>query len=350
MTTKLSVSFSPGRVAARHDLRIDVSKNVDKNLIKYDRHLCYENVELAFEKIFGESLKRYNSKQSRKCRKIDSYLKHIKDKGVDKKTGKKKKNAQKPEYEYVGQIGNKDSNPLIIKDDNGNMYWGPHVEKSIKIYEEYLRRFREKHPNFYVTGFDIHLDEPNGTPHFHLRYIPFATGYKQGLDIQCSLTKALENMGYERRSRDDMQISRWRHDQMDLLEEIAKEYDIERVDMDNKQERIDVGLYKQRCKELNLDGLEKIRDHSVEELEAIKDELQDVADHEPSEQEMLVSIAERLYADYPDIFEELEEDYELELKKRQKAQNKAQKIIEMIDRAQDKSYEKRPEKEKEKER
>lgn len=347
MTTKLSVSFSPGRVAARHDLRIDISKNVDKNLIKYDKHLHYENVELAFEKVFGESLKRYNAKQSRKCRKIDNYLKHIEEKGVDKKTGKKKKNAQKPEYEYVGQIGNKDSNPLIIKGKDGKVYWGPYVELSVKIYEEYLRRFKERYPNFYVTGFDIHLDEPGGTPHFHLRYIPFATGYKQGLDRQCSLTKALENMGYERRSRDDMQISRWRHDQMDLLEEIAKEYNIERIDMDNKQERIDVNLYKQRCKELNLDGLEKVREHSVEELDRLKEGLQEVADYEQGDKDMMISIAERLKADYPEIFEELEEDYDLEYKKRQRGQNEAQKLIEMINKAQDKSYEKRPEKEKE---
>lgn len=347
MTTKLSVSFSPGRVAARHDLRIDVSKNVDKNLIKYDRHLRYENVELAFEKIFSKSLERYNAKQTRKCRRIDNYLDYVKTKGIDKKTGKKKKNAPKAEYEYVGQVGNKDSNPLIIKDDAGNMFWGPHVEQSIKIYEEYLRRFEEKYPNFYITGFDIHLDEPGGTPHFHLRFVPAGTGYKQGLDVQCSLTKALENMGYERRSRDDMQISRWRHDQMDLLEEIAKGYDIERVDMENKQERIDVGLYKQRCKELNLDGLEKVREHSIDELDRIKDSLQEITDYEQDDKDMMISIAERLKTDYPEIFEELEEDYDLEYKKRQRGQNEAQKLIEMINKAQDKSYEKRPEKEKE---
>lgn len=282
---KLSVSFSHGRVAPGHDIRQVYSPNVDPTLSKYNNHMIYEPVEDAFRRIFGKAQEEYNERQSRKCRKIQDYYQKIKDQETaakaegddDEGKKKKKKNVPHPEYEYVGQLGNHDTNPLVVE-EGGRRRWGPHVGVSVKVYREFLERFQKRYPNLEITGFDIHLDEPGGTPHFHLRFVPVATGYKQGMDLQCSLTKALENLGYERRGRDDMQISRWRHDQMDLLTEIAKEHGIERLVMDNKLERVDVGLYKQRCKELELVKLIAIRDQAIDELKEIEGKLQELED------------------------------------------------------------------------
>lgn len=240
---EMSVSFSHGRVAARHDRRVDISGNVNKNLCKYNEHLEYTPVEQAFEECFGNALNEYNNKQSRPCRKISNYYQKVVEEQQNARKNKKMNKAH-PEYEYVGQIGNHETNPLLQEID-GKYHFGEHVEISKKIYREFLKQFKLKYPNLKVTGFDIHVDEPGAAPHFHLRFVPVAEGYKQGMAKQCSLSKALENLGYKRTNRTDMQVSRWRHDQMDLLAEIAKEHGIERVDMNNKRKHIENGLYQE---------------------------------------------------------------------------------------------------------
>lgn len=274
MATRLSVSFSHGRVAARHDLRLDISDNVNEHMCKYNKHLVYQDVREAFEECFGESLKNYNDKQSRKCRKIENYYDKIVEQEKKAKENKKK-NVAHPEYEYVGQIGNRDTNPLLQK--VGDKYrFGPYVGKCVEIYKEFLEEFQVKYPNLHVTGFDIHLDEPNGTPHFHLRFVPVAEGYKQGMEKQCSLSKALENLGFERGSRTNMAVSRWRQEQMDLLSEIALKHDIEREIMDNHEKHIENGLYQYHMGRIQpkIDAAQLELDELEEKIESLQNEIE----------------------------------------------------------------------------
>ena len=202
-----------------------------------DIHFVYEPVKEAFQNVFGEAVEEYNSKQTRKDRMKDNYYKEIVD-GQYKtdENGKKKRimNAPHPEYEYVFQYGNRDTNPASIVNEDGMRVLGPYAVLSRTALKEFFEEFQKANPHLHITGASIHLDE--STPHLHIRFIPVAEGYKNGLRKRCSLTKALENMGYERGSKrgDDLALNRWLQKQKEILEEVGKKYGFEIVEGNSK--------------------------------------------------------------------------------------------------------------------
>ena len=58
----------------------------------------------------------------------------------------------------------------------------------------YVRDFNERHDNMIIYNAIVHLDE-SGAPHAHFNVVPTATGYKNGLAVQPSFRKALEQEG-----------------------------------------------------------------------------------------------------------------------------------------------------------
>lgn len=65
------------------------------------------------------------------------------------------------------------------------------------VYEQWDELF----PNLKLLRFDIHLDEPDGSPHAHVVYVPIATANKNGPGVQCSLEGALREMGFKEGKR-----------------------------------------------------------------------------------------------------------------------------------------------------
>ena len=174
--------------------------------------LIDEKPEDAYERIFGEAIQKYDAKQKRSDRRI----------GNGKKYYEKIKNSKNkvPVYEFIITLGNKDNLP-----DN--------TEEVRNIYIEALENFRQRNPNLEVIGAYYHDDEIRddgkggkiqGAPHLHVDYIPVSrnrwqnfidkqnkqeglidklTGKKiekktrvNGLDVENSLTEALEAQGY----------------------------------------------------------------------------------------------------------------------------------------------------------
>lgn len=43
----------------------------------------------------------------------------------------------------------------------------------------------------------LHMDEPDGTPHLHIDFVPVAMGQKRGLEIKNSMRQALEQQGFD---------------------------------------------------------------------------------------------------------------------------------------------------------
>lgn len=174
--------------------------------------LLDEKPEDAYERIFGEAVKKYDEKQKRSDRKIGSGKKYYE---------KLKKSKNKvPVYEFIITLGNKDNLP-----DN--------PEEIRKIYIEALESFRTRNPNFEVIGAYYHDDESRdngrggkvqGAPHLHVDYIPVSRNRWQnfideqnkkeslldklsgkenkkktrvnGLDVENSLTEALAAQGF----------------------------------------------------------------------------------------------------------------------------------------------------------
>jgi hypothetical protein len=251
-------------------------KNVDRNGI-HEQWFRKEITDL-YSELFSDSIMRYNAKQKRADRKIkdsneylervqkewdDYYKKGIWEKGefvrpfndyndaLNHLNYNKGRNPRSPYYETIVQIGNQENQPDF--------------EISKAILKEYLDTFQERNPNLRLMECHFHGDE--ATPHIHLDFVPIATGYKQGMDIQNGFDKALmQQMGIGPSGTKFKTPSlQWYEQEQEALAEIALKYGIEissdKVLEPGKKEHESVKAYKERMetvKELN-DELEFVR-------------------------------------------------------------------------------------------
>ena len=210
-----------------------------------DQSRTHENVTLvdipikqAYDELFGEALAAYNAKQTRSDRKIASYYDHVK--GL--KTG------EKLFYEDVVQWGSKDD----FTDEKTR-------QTAKKCLIEYVNGFEERNPNIKLIGAYIHMDE--ASPHLHLDYIPHAHGYKRGLSVRNSFSKALHEMGFEQdpETRKDNAAVQWKKHERAVFGNICAAHGLE-----VEKERAARGS-------LSVDEYKEARDKM---LEPIKQEMQ----------------------------------------------------------------------------
>lgn len=204
------------------------AKNPNRRIAKDGVHEVWSkdrNLREAYEEIFGEALAEYNAKQKRSDRRmtIDEYIQSVESDTRGRKKTKLQKGkrvvdenvtqGKKTCYEIVYSIGNvapeKDSKGHIKRDKNGARVCPHKIPDDINraIQKEYYVSFEERNPNFKILRADYHADEQFfdkqtkswewGVSHTHLSYIPIGTGYKRGLSKQCSIGKALKEMGFE---------------------------------------------------------------------------------------------------------------------------------------------------------
>lgn len=261
-------------------------KNVDRNGI-HEQWFRKEITDL-YSELFSDSIMRYNEKQKRADRKIkdsneylervqkewdDYYKKGIWEKGefvrpfndyndaLNHLNYNKGRNPRSPFYETIVQIGNQENQPDF--------------ETSKAILKEYLDTFQERNPNLRLMECHFHGDE--ATPHIHLDFVPVATGYKQGMDIQNGFDKALmQQMGIERSGTKFKTPSlQWYEQEQEALAEIALKYGIEissdKVLEPGRKEHESVKAYKAR-----MESFKEIDD----EREFIKGRRKDVNERE----------------------------------------------------------------------
>lgn len=278
----LSVSVSHGREALRHDRREYCPNNVHKELIPNDVFLKVCNdIRAEFNDFFEDDVKEYNNR-TRKDRRISDYYEKI-------ASTQDRDKAPKPVYEYVFQYGNKYNNNVL----------DPKFEQINEDTKEMLVRFAEDfgriYPSFHVVAATVHMDET--TPHLHIAFIPVGTGYKNGMKHQCSLTKALNNMGYHNstaKNKDGENVSvlaltSWQNHCKDVMEEIMEEYGYEREYMNNTDKHMAMTPYKYACamKELcedidynekRLDSLDKREEEKRGVIEGLSSRIEDLVD------------------------------------------------------------------------
>lgn len=189
----------------------------------------------AYKEVFGDTIQAYNDKQKRKDRKIldengdavGGYIQTIQTSRRGKKervvykdmpdgtkevVGKRQESqGQRLLYELVVSAGNcekeRDDEGRIIYTDDGHEshpYRLPY-EVNRAACKELSDRFEELYPHFKMACSSWHGDEfylnangvaETGIEHVHINFIPWADGYKRGLSIQASISKALEQMGF----------------------------------------------------------------------------------------------------------------------------------------------------------
>ena len=260
---KRTISAMVGKGSVAHNDRDFTAKNVDKDRTQYNIVYCNENLKDVYHKLFDEAVDRYNAKQTRNDRKIESYYDKI-------RTGKQEKLF----YEVIFQIGNMDD--MNARSENGKL--------AKTVLDEYMKTFQERNPNLYVFSAHLHMDE--ATPHLHIDFVPFMTGSKRGLDTRVSLKKALAAQGFEGGTKNNTEWNQWISSEKEKLSEIMLEYGIEWDKKGTHEKHKSVDIFKKEV-------LEK----EVKKLENKKEELKSDISKFKGAEEYALAIAKKAEAD-----------------------------------------------------
>ena len=209
----LSFKTNPRQTNIRHnnreltekEFRSDAHKHIQREKSKYNIQIFKRDIKDVYHDLFDDALNAYNAKQKRKDRKIDDYYKHV----------QKSKNLDL-QREFIVTVGNKaDWEKLSFEEK----------QEVGEVLERYVRDFNERHSNMTIYNAVVHLDEA-GAPHAHFNVVPTATGYKNGLAVQPSFRKALEQEGFGPSGRE--QFKAFRNAEIHRLHEFVHEIGIDR--------------------------------------------------------------------------------------------------------------------------
>ena len=249
-----TISFPKGDGSLTHNNREFIVNNVCPERTGWNKTYIRESIADAYEKCFGEAVREYNAGQKRNDRKINNYVKKIENSD----------NGEKVFYENIVQLGTKDDTPVV--DENGNLTQA--AKEAVDLLDEYVRTFQERNPNLYLFNCVLHLDE--ATPHLHIDYIPVADGYKKGMKTRNSISKALQQMGFEKgKGRYDNEVIDWEARERDYLMGLCQERGIEVEIKGDKRDNLTLPEYKAamqkvECLETEAEKLDK-RNETLEQ-------------------------------------------------------------------------------------
>jgi plasmid recombination enzyme len=233
----VGVSFSQNKGNLSHNERKFYTNNIDIDRSKDNLQFYSLSVEEAYKEYFGNAIDEYNRTQKRKDRlkSVDKYLFELRE-------NEHKKGAEKPFYEIVVQIGDKNTCNILNNKEQ--------AENAKNVLIEYVKGWQDRNPNLRVFNATIHMDET--TPHLHLDYIPVATGYKQGLKVRNSLSKALECQGLGKGvGRNDNASVRWQKQEREVIKDLAINHGFEIEEKGVDRPHLSVSEYKRASDDLN---------------------------------------------------------------------------------------------------
>lgn len=212
-TMTLSFKTNPRQTNIRHnnreltekEFRSDAHKHIQREKSKYNIQIFKRDIKDVYHDLFDDALNAYNAKQKRKDRKIDDYYKHV----------QKSKNLDL-QREFIVTVGNKADWERLSFEEK---------QEVGEALARYVRDFNERHSNMTIYNAIVHLDE-SGAPHAHFNVVPTATGYKNGLAVQPSFRKALEQEGFGPSGRE--QFKAFRNAEIHRLHQFVHEIGIER--------------------------------------------------------------------------------------------------------------------------
>ena len=209
----LSFKTNPKQTNIRHnnreltekEFKSDAHKHIQREKSKYNIQIFKRDIKDVYHELFDDALNAYNAKQKRKDRKIDDYYKHV----------QKSKNLDL-QREFIVAVGNKADWERLSFEEK---------QEVGEALARYVRDFNERHDNMTIYNAIVHLDE-SGAPHAHFNVVPTATGYKNGLAVQPSFRKALEQEGFGPSGRE--QLKAFRDAEVHRLHEFVHEIGIDR--------------------------------------------------------------------------------------------------------------------------
>ena len=253
MTMKRTISGMIGAGSLAHNRRDFIAGNVD--LDRVHLNICYqnENLKQVYKELFDESVERYNVGK-RKDRQITNYYEKI-------RQGKQEKLF----HEVIFQIGNCE-----------DMAAGtPDGELAVKVLDEYIQDFQKRNPTLRVFSCCLHQDE--ATPHLHIDFVPYVTGWKgKGMDTRVSLKQALKSLGFQGGNKHDTELNQWMNHEKEVLAEIAKHHGIEWEQKGTHEEHLDVYNFKKKERKKEVQELEQEKEYLTAENEGLTAQIAEV--------------------------------------------------------------------------
>ena len=253
MTMKRTISGMIGAGSLAHNRRDFIAENVDPDRVHLN--ICYqnENLKQVYRELFDESVERYNVGK-RKDRQITNYYEKI-------RQGKQEKLF----HEVIFQIGNCED--MAAGTPNG--------ELAVKVLDEYIQDFQKRNPTLRVFSCYLHQDE--ATPHLHIDFVPYVTGWKgKGMDTRVSLKQALKSLGFQGGNKHDTELNQWMNHEKEVLAEIAKHHGIEWEQKGTHEEHLDVYNFKKKERKKEVQELEQEKEYLTAENEGLTAQIAEV--------------------------------------------------------------------------
>lgn len=262
-TMTLSFKTNPRQTNIRHNNReltekefmSDAHKHIQREKSKYNIQIIKRDIKDVYHKLFDDALNAYNTKQKRKDRKIDDYYKHV----------QKSKNLDL-QREFIVTVGNKSDWERLSFEEK---------QEVGEALGRYVSDFNDRHSNMTIYNAIVHLDE-SGAPHAHFNVIPTATGYKNGLAVQPSFRKALEQEGFGPSGRE--QFKAFRDAEIHRLHQFVHEIGIDRKagktnDIRNMREYKDAMEYIENQKSSQIVKMQREEQAHEEKMEELNEQL-----------------------------------------------------------------------------
>lgn len=301
---KRTISGMIGAGSLAHNRRDFIAENVDPDRVHLN--ICYqnENLKQVYKELFDESVERYNVGK-RKDRQITNYYEKI-------RQGKQEKLF----HEVIFQIGNCE-----------DMAAGtPDGELAVKVLDEYIQDFQKRNPTLRVFSCYLHQDE--ATPHLHIDFVPYVTGWKgKGMDTRVSLKQALKSLGFQGGNKHDTELNQWINHEKEVLAEIAREHGIEWEQKGTHEEHLDVYNFKKKERKKEVQALEQEKEYLTAENEGLTSQIAEVrADIKMLEEEKNQAQKDK------EMAEQRAEKVEKELKNLEQHREQLQPIMDSVNK------------------
>lgn len=249
---KRTISAMRGSGSLNHNRRSFTAENVDPKRSSLNVVYRDEPIQKVYHELFDEAVKRYNAKQKRKNRCISDYYEHL-------RTGKQEKLF----HELIVQIGNKDDMGVLT--ENGAL--------AKELLDEYMQGFQERNPTLRVFGAFLHMDE--ATPHLHIDFVPYVSGWKgKGLDTKVSLKQALKALGFAGGSKRESELNQWINAEKEQLAAVMERHGIEWEQKGAHEEHLSVLDFKKQERSKEVAALEAAKQECQTDLTEMQEQLE----------------------------------------------------------------------------
>ena len=295
MVYKLTASFHKGTCSSshlNHNRRKDITlPHVDTFRTILDNR-CYVDMELstAYEKLFGDALRAYNSTK-KPSRQIPDYLEHIQKQFEERERKYQEAKSSGASRKALAKIRSRYSAPyneVIVSIGNADLYDGSfccgreNEQIAVDILDDYMRSFQERNPHLFVFSAFMHRDEVGGetengmtskagVPHLHICYIPWTDEKGRGLPVRVSESGALRQQNLS--SPDRFGTVLFQEQEREILSEIALQHQVEIVEGKHSKKHISKSAYILQQEQEKAKQDHELINNQAEELIQHQDEL-----------------------------------------------------------------------------